>query len=225
MAGARAYNAWLLDRARPYLGRRVLDVGAGLGTVTEMLAQGRELVVALEPDPEFVQLLRERFAAVDNVRVVDADVTALGGDSLPGDFDSAVCLNVLEHLPDDVGVLRTLRQQVRPGGRLLLLVPAHPFLFGSLDRALGHERRYSERSLRALLEQAGLAVETLRHVNAVGAIGWLVSARVLKREQIPAASLRVYDLLVPLLRGLDRIELPIGLSLWAVTRRPGTSDQ
>ena len=217
MEEAENYNAWLLERSAPYLGRRVLDVGAGIGTFTEALAPGRE-VTALEPDPAFVAALHSRFAGTPNVRVVAGDVQALDSASLPARFDSIVCFNVLEHIADDNDALRRLRAQLVPGGRLLLLVPAHPRLYGPIDRALTHERRYRKDELRRLVGNAGLTVEVVRHVNPVGALGWLVSARVLRRGDIPAGPLRIFDRVVPLLRMLDRVELPFGLSLWAVAR-------
>jgi SAM-dependent methyltransferase len=216
MAQADNYNTWLLDRSRPYLGRRVLDVGAGLGTFTELAAAGRE-VVALEPEAAFATDLRRRFAGRPNVQVVEAEADELEGES--GPFDSVICFNVLEHIPDDQGALRQFHSRLAPGGHLLLLVPAHPFLFGAIDRIVQHERRYKREPLRLLLEQTGFAVQTVRYVNPLGALGWLVSGRVLGRGQIPKGPLRLYDNLVPLLRALDRLELPFGLSVWAVARR------
>jgi SAM-dependent methyltransferase len=213
MAAAENYNAWLLERARPFLGRRVLDVGAGIGTFTDRLASLCELVVAAEADPEFADILRRRFAESSNVRVVDGEAEeAVAG----GPFDSIICFNVLEHIGEDDQALRSFRDQLSPGGALLLLVPAHPRLYGATDRMLGHERRYRKDQLRGRLEQAGFSVEVLRHVNPVGALGWLVSARLLRREEIPRASLTLYDRAVPLVRHLDRLRLPFGLSLWAV---------
>jgi SAM-dependent methyltransferase len=222
MATAHNYNAWLFQRLRPYLGRRVLDVGAGLGTFSEFAAPGRDLVVALEPDPVFAAALSERFADSECVRVIASEAEVIEPRSLPGPFDSIVCLNVLEHIRDDAAALARFCEHLAPGGRLLLLVPAHPILYGRADQVLGHERRYQKRPLQRLLEQTGLAVESLRYVNPVGAVGWLVSAKLLRRADIPSGPLRVYDRVVPLLRALDRVELPFGLSLWAVAQRsPG----
>jgi SAM-dependent methyltransferase len=129
-------------------------------------------------------------------------------------------LNVLEHIPDDGAALADLRERLLPDGRLLLLVPAHPLLFGATDRAIGHQRRYSVGALRSLLRRRRFHVDALRPVNPVGAFGWLVSSRLLGRERIPTAPLRLYDALVPVLRPLDALRLPFGLSLWAVAR-PG----
>jgi SAM-dependent methyltransferase len=214
MAQADRYNDWLLDRARPYLGARVLEIGAGIGTFTPHLAEGRE-VVAVEPDPRLVPHLRDRAPA--GVTVVEGEVA----DAPPVPYDSAICFNVLEHIPDHAAALTSFRDRLRPGGHLLLLVPAHPFLYGPMDRAFEHERRYAKRGLGSLLHETGYEVVELRLVNPVGALGWLVTGRVLRRDEIPTGPLAAYDRLVPLFRLLDRIELPWGLSLWAVARGPG----
>jgi SAM-dependent methyltransferase len=211
MAEADRYNAWLLARAQPYLGRRVLEVGAGIGTFTEQLAEGRD-VVAVEPDPALLSHLRTN---APSATVVEGEV----GAAPPGPFDSVVCFNVLEHIRDDRCALDALHERLRPGGHLLLLVPSHRFLYGPIDRGFDHERRYGRRALLALLEEAGFGVVELRRVNPVGALGWLVAGRILRRSEIPGGALHVFDRLVPLLRQLDRLELPLGLSLWAVARR------
>ena len=216
MAGADRYNAWLLERAIPHLGRRVLDAGAGIGTFTEHVARGRE-VVAVEPDGAAAALLRRRFAGRPEVSVVEADATELDSVVL-GTFDSVLCLNVLEHIADDAAALARFGTLLRRGGAVLLLVPAHPLLFGEIDRVVGHERRYTKTRLSAVLRSAGLQVEELRHVNPVGAVGWFAAARVLRRAEVPGGPLRLYDHLVPAFRLLDALRLPFGLSLWAVAR-------
>jgi SAM-dependent methyltransferase len=216
MAGADNYNEWLLERARPFLGRRVLDFGAGVGTLTGSIAKGRNLV-ALEPDPAFVPRLKQRFAAAPNVRVVEGDDRVL--DELDECFDTIVSFNVIEHIRDDERTLRRFHDRLDVGGHALLIVPAHRALFGEIDRNVGHERRYDRRLLRGRLTGAGFEVVDLRYVNPVGAIGWLLSSRLLRRPQVPTGPLKLYDALVPLLRSLDRLPLPFGLSLWAVGRK------
>jgi SAM-dependent methyltransferase len=211
MAEADRYNAWLLDRARPYLGSRVLELGAGIGTFTEQLATGRE-VVAVEPDPTLLPHLRRN---APSATVVEGETETAPA----GPFDSAVCFNVLEHIADHAAALAAIHQRLRPGGHLLLLVPSHPFLYGPIDEAFEHERRYAKQPLEALLEAAGFRVVELRRVNPVGAVGWLVAGRVLRRSEIPGGPLRAFDRAVPVLRLLDRAELPLGLSLWAVAER------
>jgi len=217
MEVADNYNTWLFERSRPYLGRSVLDVGAGVGTFTALAAPGRDRVVTAEPDSEFADLLEQRFSAMPNVQVLQSEAEDV---TLGEPVDSIICFNVLEHIPDDQAAVGRFRELLNPGGRLLLVVPAHPLLLGATDRALGHERRYRKGPLAGLLAGAGFEVEDIRHVNPVGALGWFVSSRLLRSEQIPAGPLRFYDRLVPLLRALDRLHPPFGLSLWAVARKP-----
>jgi SAM-dependent methyltransferase len=217
IADSRNYNEWLFSRARTLLGGRVLDAGAGIGTFTALAAATGAQVTALEPDPAFVSHLRERFADNPRVSVVEASAEAIPG--LAG-FDSVLCLNVLEHVHADEAALRGFHDALRPGGRLLLLVPAHPWLYGGYDRAAGHERRYGARTLRGRLRSAGFDVETLRHVNPLGGLGWLVRVRLLRGDEWPSASFRAFDRLVPAVRHLDRVRFRFGLSLWAIARRP-----
>jgi SAM-dependent methyltransferase len=215
MADADAYNAWLVDRARPWLTGRVLDVGAGIGTHTVRLVETAREVVALEPEPKLAGMLRERVPAAT---VIEGDVW-----SVEGTFDGIVCFNVLEHIKDDQAVFNRFADLLAPGGAVCLIVPAHPLLFGPLDAEFGHERRYKRAELRQKLVTGGLNPLTVRHVNAVGAAGWLVQSRVLRRRSLPKAGLTVFGRLVPVLRSLDRLPIPVGLSLWAVATAPGSA--
>jgi SAM-dependent methyltransferase len=220
LAESRHYNAWIFDRARPYLGSRVLDVGAGLGVFTELAADTGADVVAVEPHGEFLDLLRERVGPRPNVRVQEGTAEALPDRAR---FDSLLCLNVLEHVAADADAIAGFRDRLVPGGHLLLLVPAHPALYGAYDRSVGHERRYTKGALRRLLAGAGFERVELRYVNPVGAAGWLVRVRLRRTPDWPKGSFRTFDRLVPVLRPLDRLRLPFGLSLWAVARRPRES--
>jgi SAM-dependent methyltransferase len=215
IAQARSYNDWLFDRARPQLGQRVLDFGAGVGTFTQLAADTGARVVAVEPEPEFAKFLRERFGADGRVQVIQGTIDDVGLHR----FESVICFNVLEHVQDDAAALGTVARLLAPHGRLFLLVPAHPTLYGGFDRGAGHYRRYSSRALRSLLITSGFDIETLRHVNPVGAIGWFLRVRLRSSSEWPSGSFAAFDRLVPLLRPLDRLPFPFGLSLWAVARR------
>ena len=216
---ARNYNAWLYGRARAALGGRVLDVGAGIGTFTALASDDGREVVALEPHGEYAELLARELGSRPNVSVFGGTLEELLASS-PPPFDSVLCFNVLEHIEDDGRALRAMRDLLQPGGKLFLLVPAHELLFGDVDAAIGHFRRYSKRPLGRLLSAAGLEIETLRYVNPVGALGWLVTFRLRKPpKRWPRGQYRVFDRLVPALRRVDALPLPFGLSVWAVGRR------
>ncbi|HEX6750517.1 MAG TPA: class I SAM-dependent methyltransferase [Longimicrobium sp.] len=222
LAEARNYYGWISGRFAPHLGRRIVEVGAGIGTFTEhLLARAPEAeILAIEPaDNNFPHLAR-RFAA-------DARVTARHGyldDSLePDSADSVVAVNVMEHVQDDVAFLRAARRALAPGGHVLLFVPALPALFGSLDRAFDHFRRYTKPVLRGRLEEAGLEPVDVRYMNLPGVAAWWLAGKVLRRTTVKASDARTYDRwVVPWVRAVEsRISPPLGQSLLAVARKPG----
>jgi SAM-dependent methyltransferase len=209
------YNAWMFDRIRPWIGSRVLEIGSGIGNLSAFLVD-RERLVLTDTREEYLARLRKRFANRANVSVAHVylpdDDRAVRGER----FDTVICLNVLEHVADDATSLTAIRNLLAPSGRLVLLVPALPALYGTIDRALGHHRRYTRRGLTALLETARFAVPHVEYFNLAGILGWWWTGRVLRRETIPTGSLKLYDVLVPLFR-LERL-LPwrVGQSLIAI---------
>jgi len=220
MDQAPRYNAWLGRRLRPHLGRRVLEIGAGIGTITREIAPGRELVVALEADGFYVQRLRNIFRGSDVVRAVHAPVEQTDWASLAGErLDTVMLSNVLEHIEDDAAAVRQFRSVLPIDGRLVILVPALMALYGDIDRAIGHFRRYSPETLRAVIESNGFRLETLEWLNIVGIPGWFLNSRVLRRRSVPALQVRLYDRFSPLFAQLEStLKLPIGMSLLAVAR-------
>jgi len=131
-------------------------------------------------------------------------------------FDTIICLNVLEHVDDDISALQAIRRMLAPSGRLILLVPALPVLYGTIDRALGHHRRYKRAGLASLLEATGFKLAHIEYFNLAGVPGWWFAGRVLRRQMIPAASLKLYDALVPLFRLERLIPWRVGQSLIAI---------
>lgn len=214
------YNAWLGKRLRPYVGRRVLEVGAGIGTITRQILPGCDLVIALEAEDLYAAQLAGAFRDEPRVRLLhsrveDTDWTRLANE----DLDSVVLSNVLEHIEDDAAAIRNFRRVLRPGGNVVLLVPALPILYGTLDKAVGHYRRYMPSRLRKVLEGNGFRIERLEWMNLLGIPGWFLNGRILRRRLIPNAQLRVYDQLAPLLARVESlIRLPIGMSLLVVAR-------
>ena len=137
----------------------------------------------------------------------------------PQRIDSIVLSNVLEHIEDDAAAVANFKRVLVPGGRLVVLVPALPQLFGTIDEAVGHFRRYTPQTLRAVLEGQGFTVESLEWINLVGIPGWFMNGRVFKRRAVPALQLKLYDTISPLLAEVeDRLPIPVGMSLMAVAR-------
>jgi len=223
MASVDKYNDWIFSTIEERVGQRILEVGCGLGNMTPYFL-GRDHLVSIDILPASVQHVKERLSRESNFRALRADIcsTSTYEALKPNRFDTVVCLNVLEHIQDDALALRHMAGLLEPGGRLLLFVPAGQFLYGKLDAALLHYRRYDADSLRCRLERAGLRIESLRHMNVAGVPGWYLASRILRRRTPPRALLGLFNLLTPAFRRLeDRVRVPFGLSLVCVARRDG----
>ncbi|HMJ94939.1 MAG TPA: methyltransferase domain-containing protein [Thermoleophilaceae bacterium] len=225
LAGARRLADWMFSQFRPLVADDSAEVGAGIGTFTEhLLGAGVERLLLVEPDPELAAELERRFGADPRTELVRDSVP--GSPTLARDagrFGFVLCQNVLEHVPDDEGAVAELAAALRPGGVLGLLVPAHPRLYGSLDREYGHERRYTRERLQRLIAGAGLELVELRSFNLLGVAGWWWKSR-RGASGLGHRSLRAYEALLPLWRPIERLLRPrAGLSLIAVARRPPAS--
>lgn len=215
---AHHYRRWLVDLALPHLGDDPLEVGSGLGHyAADWAAAGVPRWTASEADSRRLAQLRERFAGHPVVRVRELAVPI----EEAADHSAVVAYNVLEHIPDDVGALRAFAGLLRPGGRVVLVVPAFPSAMSAFDLAIGHQRRYRRRSLRAAAEAAGLTVEVLHHVNSIGLVAWYLQVKARGARPRAGAALWTFDtLFVPVLRRLEaRVRPAVGLSLFLVARR------
>jgi SAM-dependent methyltransferase len=222
LAQARRLGDWMFEQFAWAVGPDTVEIGAGIGTFSSRLLQaGVERLVLIEPEPACADVLDERFAGDAHVTVERdqlPEAEALLG--RPGAFDFALCLNVLEHVADDARAMAVMAGALRPGGRLGLLVPAGPKLFGSLDIQYGHHRRYTAGSLRALAESAGLGVTALYPFNALGIPGWWFRT-VTRGTALGQRSLAGYDKLLVAWRPVEkRLRLPWGLSLVLHAERP-----
>lgn len=221
MAGLEAYNRWLHDRFDAYLGRRILEVGSGIGNQTCYFAD-RDRVIASDIDPYYLETLRKRFGQRPNVRLASFRFPLTPddiGDLRSEQVDSIVCLNVLEHIEDHESTLRDFAAVLPQGGHLALLVPAMPALYGTLDRHLSHFRRYEKEPLRQLLRTSGFEVDELRFVNRLAVFGWWLSSRVLRRKVLPKDQLAVFKIMMPLLKLEEKHPPSFGLSLLALARK------
>jgi SAM-dependent methyltransferase len=217
---AARYRSWVLDHVRPWLGQRVLEVGCGVGHITASLLD-LDRVVAVDVEPAYLRELEARLGPHSNLRTLRAGaeeerlVEEVAGEAL----DSALVLNVLEHVDDDVAALSNLSRALEPGARIVLQVPAHEWLFGEADRALGHRRRYDAGRLRRVMLEAALDIERIWQFNALGVVGWLVSGKIRREPMFSERTLAVYEALIPVLRRLEPARgVPLGLSFMAVGR-------
>ncbi|HXG64228.1 MAG TPA: glycosyltransferase [Blastocatellia bacterium] len=215
----RRFNLWLGRTLRPYIGDKVLELGAGVGTLTSQFIP-RELYVAADTNPHYLHYLRSYSYGKPYLRVVKADAdSAEDFEVLEGQFDTAVAVNVLEHAADDVEALRNLRSTLEPGGRLIIMVPQSPSLYGSLDAALERRERYSAAKLTQQLAAAGFRVEKMFDFNRASVPGWWLNGKLLGRKKFSRVQLKALDMATPLLRRIDRFLPWRGLSIIAVATR------
>ena len=214
-------NAWMFHEIAPYIGRRVLEVGSGIGTFSQELTN-RDALVCLDIEASYVADLAARFEHFPHVRCLLLDASSPEILSLRSYIhDTIICLNVLEHIQDDLLTLRHFFQLLSPGGRLILLVPAHPFLYSSLDKAISHFRRYSRSDLVEKLRQAGFRIQRLFAINLFGVLGWFLNGKVLRRTLLPEGQLGLYDSFVPAFRVAEALlGRRVGLSWIAIAEVP-----
>jgi ubiquinone/menaquinone biosynthesis C-methylase UbiE len=223
MSAAVNYFAWQARLVKPEIGRRVLEVGCGSGNFTRMLLD-RDAVLSLDCDSACVEWLLQRFSGHTNLQAAVCDAGDLRDFDEARRFqaDSAVCLNVLEHIEDDRGALDAMSSMLPAGGTIALIVPAFESLTGPIDRHLGHYRRYRKESLRELASACGLEIKKLRYMNCVGFFGWWLNSHIFKLEAQSRGQISFFDrLVVPVLSRLEAlIPPPFGQSLFVVLRKP-----
>ena len=214
LSGAVHYNRWIYGMMEPYLGRKVLEVGCGIGNLTELLSEGRE-VLGVDLQERYLKLARERLWDRRNVHFQKVNLEK----KLPsfGSFrpDTIVSSNVLEHIRDDEGFLHECHRLLPRGGRLLSFVPAQPFLYGSMDRHYGHYRRYTRIELDQKMRANGFEVAQSRYLNLLGVFGWWWNGKVLQKKIVPKGQILLYDRILRWVVLVEKwLPKPIGLSLF-----------
>lgn len=217
----RRFNRWMAEALAPHVGARVLEIGAGIGNISGWLMP-RDRFVASDVNPYYLDYLsnlalNRPYMEVMRIDLEEASTFA----AIQEQFDTILCLNVLEHVKDPLVALRNMRSALQDGGRVLIYVPQGPWLYSSLDIALGHRCRYTPAGLREELLAAGFEVESITGFNRASAPGWYVNGRILKRRHLSRAQLKLFDMAVPVLRRLDRWSPLPPLGLIAVARKRG----
>ena len=222
LTGTPQYLSWITDLLRPFLGDTVFEIGAGLGNLTGRLMGKRLRYVAAEKDSLYLDALRNRFLRTPSVTVceLDADDPAAYA-AWAGQFSSALCVNLLETVADPKGVLESLKSTLQPGGALVVLVPQGQALEGSLDRGMGHKRRFEAAELRGMLEGLGFKIERERQLNKVGKVSWWFAGKILGSKRMSRPALKLWDKTVWFWRRVDGLLPWRGLSLIVVARLKG----
>jgi len=218
---APRFTKWMADTIRPYLGERVLEIGAGIGNLTANLVPRKEYW-ASDVNPHYLEKLKKMQQTRPYLQVQYTDATA--SETFPAEsFDTVICLNVVEHLEDDVSALKNVRATLDRNGRAIILVPNGPGLYGSLDKVLGHFRRYTESQLAEACGRAGFRIEKVLKFNHIGAPGWWWNGKVLKKDTFGFWQIKLLNLLIPVVRPIDRF-LPFPHLSWIMILRRDDAD-
>lgn len=207
-------NQWMFSKLEAGVRGDVLEGGSGIGNISRLLRGRADHLVVTDTEPHYLRDLEATFSGDHAVVVSPFDLDGAPPPAVAArQYDAIVMVNVIEHIADDHALVARLASMLRPGGKLLVYVPACPFAFGSLDVALGHHRRYTPDSLASLMRSASLDPTPPRYVNLLGLAGWWFSGRILKRQVLSPRAVALFERLVPLVRLEDRFRLPIGLGL------------
>ena len=219
---ARRYGEHVFSLFQPYIGRRVLEVGCGIGTMSRKLAQLADVIVGIEPNAACIERVSAAMRDEPKFSLRPSHLEECDPRELAThEFDTVYCVNVLEHIEDDVEALRMFREALVAGGRVLIFVPAVQAAYGPLDAELGHHRRYSAAQLSGAFLEAGLEPLSMRYTNPIGLLGWFYNKYVTKARVHSVGQMKLFERLVaPWALPLERfVHPPIGLSLVAVARR------
>jgi SAM-dependent methyltransferase len=226
MALMGEYNQWIYETIAPAVGSSVLEAGCGNGNITQFLIRkpGLRRYLGLDLSHTFCRELSAHYPAQPNLetRFEAMDLAQSTLDVLQAEpFESVVCLNVLEHIEDDLGQLRRFHEMLVPRGRLALQVPAFQTLFGTIDEVDQHFRRYNKRTLVQRLRVAGFEVEDAFYFNFAGIPAWIWHGKIRRLRTHSPSELKAWDRFVPFLKRVESfMRPPIGLSLFAIARRP-----
>jgi len=216
---ANMFNKWMFEKIEPYIGKKILEVGAGTGNITQFLLDKGE-VTCLDISAKCIEALKERFSNSERVSAFLGDISNLDNSWEGKTFNTIVCLNVLEHIKNDEEALSNMASLLEKNGRLILLLPTCRWLYGSLDKNLGHYRRYENVQMYEKCKKLDLVLEKEMHFNLLGILGWFLNGKILKRKILPSTQMKLYDLSTPLCRLIENfLQAKIGLSLILILRK------
>jgi len=224
LSSSSSFTRWIVNEISPWLGKRILEVGCGIGTFTVELARGAEEVISLDKDSFYAEDAARRVAEYPHVKVICSDARDLNWLN-NRKFDTVVLLDVLEHVENDVALIEVLASKMASKGHLIVKVPAMPSLYSPLDAAIGHCRRYDFDALQSVLRSADLEVVRIWSFNAIALFGWWWNGRVRKRSFPAQEHLKLFNFLLPIIHPVDKVARVFGgISIIAIARRKPRND-
>jgi 2-polyprenyl-3-methyl-5-hydroxy-6-metoxy-1,4-benzoquinol methylase len=222
MSMAPAYNQWILKKFSKYLKGDILEIGSGIGNFTKLLVKYGD-VWASDISKDYIQTLKQEISELKGVGIADIEKGKYYFNSSPSvqkKFDVIVCLNVVEHIKNDEQALMNLHKLLKPKGVLILIVPSGMNLYGKIDQAIGHYRRYNKAKLQKQLQKIGFKILKSRLLNFIGGLGWFFSGKVLKQTTVKKHNVKIFNLISPAFLLLERFwEPPLATSVFIIARK------
>lgn len=225
IAEADKFNRWMYQTIKPYCKGKVLEIGSGIGNISSFFMEDEFEILLTDIRKGYCQKLEERFQdnpffmGTEVVNLTDEDFDSKFENHL-GQYDTVFALNVVEHIYDDVLALKNCRKLLKEGGQLIILVPSYKQLYNRFDEELGHYRRYTKSMLSSVFLKNNFKIIHKQYFNFIGIFGWYVTGSILKKESIPGGQMRLYNLLVPIFKVIDKVILnAFGLSTIVVGKK------
>ncbi len=217
MEGAKFYNDWTLSFFVNYLEGEILEIGGGIGNFTKLLTNFGK-VTSIEVEKNYIPRIRKTTKGKASAGLGNIEKGEYFFKSK--NFDTAIMINVLEHIKDDTAAVSNINKLLKKSGVAVILVPAHQALFSKMDKNLGHHKRYTTKSLNLILKDNGFKILETRYLNIFGMLGWFVNGKILKKEIIPGNQLRFFDIVFRPVLLLEKIvKFPFGLSVLTIAEK------
>ena len=222
LSSMNRYYQWISKIIMPHAGKRILDIGCANGNLSQFFME-KELLCGIDISGDYLEQIRNRFPDHKNFQAVLLDACDSEGmlNLRKYRFDTAITMNALEHIKDDILAFRNIYNALEPGAKFLIVAPAMSQLYALLDYEVGHYRRYNRKELAIKLETAGFRIIKTRYLNAGGAAVWFLYYTLLKKKHFTKLTFRMYNTLVPILRLIESvIPFPFGMSVIAIAEKP-----
>ncbi len=223
ISAATKFNHWLYEAVEPYCKGKILEIGSGLGNISDFFVKDKKDIYLSDIRANYREALQIKFKNNDHP-VLDIDIAHPDFNNsysgLLGRFDSVFALNVVEHIKDDDLAIKNMLSLLKPGGQMIILVPAYQALYNDIDVSLEHFRRYTRKSLSALMGRHAPVQKTF-YFNATGILAWWISGTIFRHKTIPAGEMKLYNTFVPVFRLVDKLVFKkLGLSVVCVIKKP-----
>jgi 2-polyprenyl-3-methyl-5-hydroxy-6-metoxy-1,4-benzoquinol methylase len=216
MSEAGWYNNWSLNQFSNDIRGEILEIGCGVGNFTKTLLKFGK-VTAIDINESYVERTKK---VAEGANVGFGDVEKNKFFFKDKKFDTIICINVLEHIKDDLKAIQNLKNLLKEGGKLIIIVPSHQFLYGAIDESISHFRRYNKNDLSKIFNTLGLQILKNKRLNFLGAIGWFIAGRILKDDIVQKNKIQIFNIIGPLFLFPENfVEPPIGISILLIAQR------